>query len=155
MVGDKSVSEPLGASTGDLGQPPSTVETVVGDQPVNEPLRSTGNPGQAPSTLETVVNDQTVAHLLGTSIANPGQPPPTGDMPKVPAKPSIAASTEATSQPLRAKSTWSIGKWLRLPGAELLAEQWFARRASRELLDAPETLNTLMGVAGRPAPMAG
>ncbi len=133
---DKSVSARLRASTGNPEQTPSTVETVVGEQPVSEPLRSTGNPGQAPATVETVADNQTVAELLGTPISNRGQPPPpTGDITQVPARPSMGASTEAASQPPRAKRTWRIWKWLRVPGSELMAEKRFAWHASRELLD--------------------
>ena len=65
------------------------------------------------------------------SVSNLGQPPST----EVPTKPAIAASTEAASQPTRAKRAWSISKWLRFPGSELVAEKRFAWQASRELLD--------------------
>jgi len=109
---------------------------VVGDKSVSEPLGTfTGTLGQTSRTADTVADDQTVDQLLSTSIGNLGQPRPTEDIPQVPTRPSIAASTEATSQPLPTKSTWGIGKWLRLPGAELVAEKWFAWHASRELLD--------------------
>jgi hypothetical protein len=108
-VGDKSVSEPLGTSTGTLGQTSPTADTVA--------------------------DDQTVDRLLSTSIGKLGQPPATGDIAAGPTKPSIAASTEAASQPARAKRTWSIGRWFRLPGLELVAEKRFAWHASRELLD--------------------
>jgi hypothetical protein len=39
------------------------------------------------------------------------------------------------NQPLRAKSALRTGKLLGLPGAALVAEKWFAWRASRALLD--------------------
>jgi len=104
-------------------------EKVVSDKSASEPRdTSTGNLRQGLSTAEKVADDQTVDQLLSTSTGKLGQPPPTG----APTKPSIAASTEAASQPPRAKRTW---KWLRLPGSELVAEKRFAGRASRELLE--------------------
>jgi hypothetical protein len=140
-VGDQSVSEPVGASTVKPEQAPPTADTVVGDQPVSEPLgTSAGNLEQARPTADTVVGDQPVSEPLGASTDNLEQAPPTADIP-VPTRPSVVASTAAANQPPPAKSTWSMGKWLSLPGAEWVAEKWFARRASHELLDLHERIH--------------
>jgi hypothetical protein len=54
-VGDKSVSEPLGTSTGTLGQTSPTTDTAPDDQSAREPHgASTGNLGPTPSTVERV-----------------------------------------------------------------------------------------------------
>ena len=135
-MSDKSVSEPLGTSTGTLGQTSPTAETAPDDQSAREPHgASTGNLGPTPSTVERVADDQTVDQLLSTSIGNLGQPPRTEGIAQVPTRPSVAASPEATSQPPPAKRAWSMGKWFRLPGSQLVAEKLFAWHASRELLD--------------------
>jgi hypothetical protein len=135
VVADKSVSSPVVTSTDALGQTSPTVEPVADDQSASKPLgSSTGNLKQAPSNVERVADDRTVDQLLNTSGGNSGQPSPIEDVREILTSSSIAASAEAAGRPPRTKAAWTIGKWLRLPGA-LLAERRFASQASRELLD--------------------
>jgi hypothetical protein len=69
------------------------------------------------------VGDKSVSEPLST---------PTGDL-----RPGLSTAEKVAdaSQPTRAKRAWSISKWLRFPGSELVAEKRFASHASRELLD--------------------
>ena len=112
-MGDKPVSTPVVTSTDTHGQTSPTAEPVVDDQ---------------------VADDQTVDQLLSTSGVNSGQLSPLEDVRELLTSSSIAASVEAPGRRPRTRRAWTIGKWLRLPGA-LLAERRFASQASRELLD--------------------
>ena len=135
-MGDKSVREPLDISTSNPGQTSPTADTVADEQSARDTLgASTGSLMPAQSTVERAADDQTVDQLLSTSIGNLGQPRPTEDIPQVPTRPSVAASPEAASQPPPPKRAWSIGKWFRLPGSQLVSEKRFAWHASRELLE--------------------
>jgi hypothetical protein len=80
------------------------------------------------------VDDQSGGKFPGTRTGNRGQAPATADIPKVPTSPPIGARTDAINPPPRVNSTDGTRKRFRLPGAELVAEIWFAWRASRELL---------------------
>jgi hypothetical protein len=134
-VGDKSVSSLVVTSPDTPGHTSPTVEPVADDQSAREALSPpTGNPRQAPSNVERVADDQTVAQLLNTSGSNSGQLSPLEDVREILTSSSIAASAAAPGRSPRTKHAWTIGKWLRLPGA-LLAERRFASQASRELLD--------------------
>ena len=103
---------------------------MVDAESVNEsPVPPAPNLGEGPSAAQTVA--ETLA--VGTSIPEQGKALPAADAPEGSAAHPVAASAESV-QPTPAESKRSSRIWLRFSGAEWVAEKWFARQVSRQLL---------------------
>jgi hypothetical protein len=75
------------------------------------------------------VDDQSGSKFSDASTGCRELAPAKAATPEVPTIPPTAAMTDD------ANDAYITRKWLRLPGAQLLAEYWFAWRTSNELLD--------------------